>query len=133
MQHFLNLERCSCGAYRYLAVREHKKSYEIYLIHHRHFSTGEDVRKYSKLASIPKFKINIHDSRIENEQKERTIRLNLQEASVLKSVLRRIDSDTRSGREYKPLPDNLEEQLRYDSPSDLEEQRVIEASLPQGP
>lgn len=133
MQHFLNLERCSCGAYRYLAVREHKKSYEIYLIHHRHFSTGEDVRKYSKLASIPKFKINIHDSRIENEQKERTIRLNLQEASVLKSVLRRIDSDTRSGREYKPLPDNLEEQLRYDSPSDLEEQHVIEASLPQGP
>ena len=94
MQHFLNLEKCSCGAYKYLAVREHKKSYEIYLIHHRHFSTGQNVRKYSKLASIPKFKLNIHDQRVDQQQNEKTVRLSNDEVSALKSVLRQLDTRT---------------------------------------
>jgi hypothetical protein len=93
MQHFLNLEKCNCGAYRYLAVREHKKSYEIYLIHHLHFSDGRNTRKYSKLASIAKFRINIHDQRFEEELKRKTIELNFDEASVLKSVLRKLEYD----------------------------------------
>jgi len=91
MQHFLNLEKCNCGAYRYLAVREHKKSYEIYLIHHLHFSNAQNVRKYSKLASIPKFRINIHNQRVEEETKQKTIQLNFDEAVVLKSVLRKLE------------------------------------------
>ena len=93
MQHFLNLEKCKCGAYRYLAVREHKKSYEIYLIHHLHFSAGPDVRKYSKLASIPKFRINIHDQRTNQVREESTIKLNVEEVSVLKSLLRRLEPE----------------------------------------
>jgi len=91
MQHFLNLEKCTCGAYRYLAVREHKKSYEIYLIHHLHFATGQDTRKYSKLASIPKFRVNIHDERINLQQKEKTIKLSIDQSLVLKSVLKQLE------------------------------------------
>lgn len=128
MQHFLNLERCSCGAYRYLAVREHKKSYEIYLIHHRHFSTGEDIRKYSKLASIPKFKINIHDPRIENEQRKKTIRLNMQEISILKSVLRQIDSGNRTLSEVE-TPSGLQEEFEQEGSTNTEEEKVIERSI----
>lgn len=128
MQHFLNLERCSCGAYRYLAVREHKKSYEIYLIHHRHFSTGEDIRKYSKLASIPKFKINIHDPRIENEQRKKTIRLNMQEISILKSVLRQIDSGNRTLSEVETLS-GLQEEFEQEGSTNTEEEKVIERSI----
>jgi hypothetical protein len=92
MQHFLNLEKCNCGAYRYLAVREHKKSYEIYLIHHLHYSNGENLRKYSKLASIPKFRINIHDQRTEEKQ-PKSLDLNFEEISALKSILRKLEGN----------------------------------------
>jgi hypothetical protein len=92
MQHFLNLEKCTCGAYRYLAVREHKKSYEIYLIHQLHFATGQDTRKYSKLASIPKHKINIHDERTNPQQKEKTIKLTFEQSLVLRSVLKQLEN-----------------------------------------
>ena len=127
MQHFLNLEKCNCGAYRYLAVREHKKSYEIYLIHHKHFSAGENVRKYAKLASIPKFKINIHDPRIQNEQRQRNVRLSYEEISILKSVLSQISSDPRSqfGAE---TPVQLEEEVGQSS-TELEEQEILERNI----
>ncbi len=90
---------------RYLAVREHKKSYEIYLIHHRHFSTGQDVRKYSKLASIPKFKLNIHERRVDQQQNGKTIRLSNEEISVLKSGPRQLDTRNIPSTE----PDNFSE------------------------
>jgi len=93
MQHFLNLEKCNCGAYRYLAVREHKKSYEIYLIHHLHYSNGENLRKYSKLASIPKFRINIHNQRTEEEKQPKSLDLNFEEVSALKSILRKLEGN----------------------------------------
>ncbi len=116
MQHFLNLEKCTCGAYRYLAVREHKKSYEIYLIHHMHFATGQDTRKYSKLASIAKYRVNIHDERINLRQSEKTIKLSIDQSLVLKSVLKQLEPSAESpenpilAEEYSPdSEDNLEE------------------------
>lgn len=92
MQHFLNLEKCSCGAYRYLAVREHKKTFEIYMIHHRHLHGGQNFRRYCKLASIPKFKTNIHDKRVEMEETDQDIRMTLEQVSVLRSLLKQIES-----------------------------------------
>ncbi len=129
MQHFLNLEKCTCGAYRYLAVREHKKSYEIYLIHHRHFSTGQNVRKYSKLASIPKFKIDIHYQRIDEENKEKVVRLNREQISSLRSILRQLDFKTVTVEEAKSLGDITENVDPV--PSDIvEDSELIGASLP---
>jgi len=116
MQHFLNLEKCTCGAYRYLAVREHKKSYEIYLIHHMHFATGQDTRKYSKLASIPKYRVNIHDERINLRQKEKTIRLSFDQSLVLKSVLKQLET----GAAIPEIP-GLAEEYSPDSEENLEE------------
>ena len=92
MQHFLNLDRCSCGAYRYMAVREHKRSYQVYLIHHMHFPNGRDERKYSKLASIPKYKIDIHSERVNEFREGKLIRATFEEIIALRSILRQIDS-----------------------------------------
>ncbi|HYB05034.1 MAG TPA: hypothetical protein VED17_11270, partial [Nitrososphaerales archaeon] len=41
--------------------------------------------------SIPKFRINIHNQRVEEETKQKTIQLNFDEAVVLKSVLRKLE------------------------------------------
>jgi len=108
MQHFLNLDKCQCGAYRYLAVREHKKSFEIYMIHHKHFSSGQDVRKYRKLASIPKFRINIHDVRVDQEQRDTTVKLSYEEITVLKLLLRQIESG-KSQRILDEIEDDFSE------------------------
>jgi hypothetical protein len=122
MQHFLNLEKCTCGAYRYLAVREHKKSYEIYLIHHRHFTTGQDVRKYSKLASIPKFKINIHDQRVDQQPKDKSIQLSNEQVLLLKSVLRKLGS-------LPDEPTEIEENAELTAPESIEDPLLIETNL----
>jgi hypothetical protein len=118
MQHFLNLEKCNCGAYRYLAVREHKKSYEIYLIHHLHYSNGDNLRKYSKLASIPKFRINIHDQRTEEAKQSRSLDLNFEEIFVLKSVLRKLEGNVT--QESSVDPQEIERQDE-DRPHDSED------------
>src|SRR5579862_8613239 len=110
MQHFLNLDKCTCGAYRYLAVREHKRSYEIYLIHHMHFATGQDTRKYSKLASIPKHRINIHDERMNLQQKEKTIKLSSEQSIALKSVLKQLETNFENPNvPEEDLPDSVNE------------------------
>ena len=111
MQHFLNLEKCSCGAYRYLAIREHKRSYEIYLIHHLH-SYGKDSRKYAKLASIQKYRINnFHDELAAEPQQNDSInlRLSLEQVSALKSILKQLgeeqlfsDRRAKSHSDYSP-------------------------------
>ena len=93
MQHFLNLDKCSCGAYRYLAIREHKRSYEVYLIHHAHIPNSQAQRKYSKLASIPKHRLNIHDERINELTEEKRIRLTYDQIATLRSVLKEIGAD----------------------------------------
>ena len=92
MQHFLNLDKCSCGAYRYIAVREHKKSYEIYLIHHTHLQSRRDSRKYAKLASIPKYRLNLHDERVDEISGEKTLKLTFEQSLALRSVLRQLES-----------------------------------------
>ena len=89
MKHFLNLERCNCGAYRYLAVREHKKSYEVYLIHPMH-SQDADSRKYSKLASIPKYRLNIHDERINQIPETKSVKITYEQSLALRSLLREV-------------------------------------------
>jgi hypothetical protein len=61
------------------------------MIHHRHFSDGQNVRKYCKLASIPKFKTNIHDERFNRQQSDRTLKLSFEEVSLLRSLLRQLD------------------------------------------
>lgn len=94
MQHFLNLDKCDCGAYRYLAIREHKRSYEVYLIHHMHSQSTTDRRKYAKLASIPKFKLNIHAIRPNQRPETRTLNISHEQASVLRSILKEVDSAT---------------------------------------
>jgi hypothetical protein len=121
MQHFLNLEKCNCGAYRYLAVREHKKSYEIYLIHHLHFATGQDSRKYSKLASIAKYRVNIHDERINLRQREKTIKLSIDQSLVLKSVLKQLEIAVEA-----PENPTLAEEYSSDSDDNPEELVTLE-------
>ena len=59
MKHFQPLERCGCGAYRYLAARELGKSYEIVLIH----QTADGTRKYLKVAGFPKTTLDFHEAR----------------------------------------------------------------------
>lgn len=59
MKHFQPLERCDCGAYRYLAAREHGKSFEIVLIH----QLPGGPRKYAKVAGFPKSALTFHDVR----------------------------------------------------------------------
>ena len=93
MQHFLNLDKCTCGAYRYLAVREHKRSYEVYLIHHSHSRDSQDKRKYAKLASIPKYLLNMHDERINELTGERSVKLSFEQAMALRSLLKELDSN----------------------------------------
>ncbi len=99
MQHFLNLDKCGCGAYRYLAVREHKRSYEVYLIHHSHSHNSPAQRKYSKLASIPKHRLNIHDERVDEETKEKRVRLTFDQIVALKSLVKQVEAGPESGDE----------------------------------
>lgn len=94
MQHFLNLDKCACGAYRYLAIREHKRSYEVYLIHHLHSQNTSDQRRYAKLASIPKYKLDIHATRVNQISETRTLNISSEQASVLRLLLKEIDSGT---------------------------------------
>jgi hypothetical protein len=54
MQHFVNLDKCTCGSYKYVALREHQKGYEVYLIEHRHIRDVKDTRKYKQLATFRK-------------------------------------------------------------------------------
>lgn len=93
MQHFLNLDKCQCGAYRYLAIREHKRSYEVYLIHHSHSPLSQNQRKYAKLASIPKHRLNIHEARVNELTEEKRVKLTFEQISVLKSVLKELEAD----------------------------------------
>ena len=109
MKHFLNLERCTCGAYRYLAMREHKRSYEVYLIHHMH-SADTDTRKYSKLASIPKYRLNIHEGRMNEPKEDRVIKITFEQSVALKSLLRELSMAssfptgfTENAEDLKPL------------------------------
>ena len=95
MQHFLNLDKCTCGAYRYLAVREHKRSYEVYLIHHSHSHNSQDQRKYAKLASIPKYRLNIHDERVNEMTGEKTVKLTFEQTIALRSLLKELDNNVR--------------------------------------
>jgi hypothetical protein len=94
MKHFLNLDRCTCGAYRYLAVREHKRSFEVYLIHHSHSLRENDSRKYRKLASVPKYKLNIHDERINEMKDDCLVRLSFEQVLALKSLARELSLPT---------------------------------------
>jgi hypothetical protein len=93
MQHFLNLDKCTCGAYRYLAIREHKRSYEVYLIHHSHSPVSQNQRRYAKLASIPKHKLNIHDQRVNELTEEKTVKLTFEQITALRSVLKELGAD----------------------------------------
>lgn len=56
LTHFRPLERCACGALQYLAVREHKKSFEIVLIH----QAASSGREYAKVASFKKSELDFH-------------------------------------------------------------------------
>lgn len=109
MQHFLNLDKCTCGAYRYLAIREHKRSYEVYLIHHLHSQNSQDQRRYSKLASIAKYRLNIHEPRINEVAEERTVKLSTEQFLILRSLLRDLDSATTARiQEIEESPSEIE-------------------------
>jgi hypothetical protein len=92
VQHFLNLDKCTCGAYRYLAVREHKRSYEVYLIHHSHLPDSQDQRKYAKLASIPKYRLNFHDQRMNETGHEATVKITFEQSMALRALLKELDN-----------------------------------------
>lgn len=59
MKHFQPLEKCECGAYRYLAAREHRKSFEVVVIH----QVPGGARTYAKVAGFPKTALLVHDVR----------------------------------------------------------------------
>ncbi len=54
-RHFVNLERCRCGAYRYLAARILKRGVTFYLIH-----INGKHRKYLNVAHIKKNMLDVH-------------------------------------------------------------------------
>jgi hypothetical protein len=54
-KHFVNFDKCQCGAYQYLAVRLLRKSFTVYLIHVR----GKE-RKYLNVAHVPNSALDIH-------------------------------------------------------------------------
>ena len=60
-RNFVNLEKCSCGAYRYLAVRMLRRSLTLYLIHIK----GKD-RKYLNVAHVKKSMLEIHGRETES-------------------------------------------------------------------
>jgi hypothetical protein len=114
MKHFLNLERCTCGAYRYLAVREHKRSFEVYLIHHSHSRNGNDSRRYSKLASIPKYRLNIHDERVNELKDEHLVKLSFEQVLALKSLARELSQskdDVGKDEPLEPEEDSIESEI----------------------
>jgi len=99
MQHFLNLDKCGCGAYRYLAAREHKRSYEIYLIHHFHAHGSQPTRRYAKLASIPKYRLNIHDERVSEKREKKEVKLTFEELLNLRTILKQLDLTSSTSNE----------------------------------
>ncbi len=54
-KHFVNFDRCACGAYQYLAVRLLRRSFTVYLIHIK----GKE-RKYLNVAHIKNSTLDIH-------------------------------------------------------------------------
>lgn len=54
-KHFVNFDKCICGAYQYLAVRLLKRSLTIYLIHVK----GKE-RKYLSVAHLKKSMLDVH-------------------------------------------------------------------------
>src|SRR6202047_1798060 len=71
MQHFVNLDKCPCGSYKYIALREHQKGYEVYLIEHRHARGAKDTRKYKQLATFRK--VELRTCLIEKEDARKEI------------------------------------------------------------
>ena len=70
MQHFVNLDKCTCGAYKYIALREHQKGYEVFLIEHRHVRGEKDTRKYKQMATFRKSETRPCLIEIEDARKE---------------------------------------------------------------
>lgn len=61
-KHFVNFDKCRCGAYQYLAVRILRRSLTVYLIHIR----GKE-RKYLNVAHIKKHMLDIHARETANQ------------------------------------------------------------------
>ena len=59
MKHFVNLDPCySCGAYRYLALSERPKSFELVMVHQRRGKDGK--RRVKTLISLKKSSLPMH-------------------------------------------------------------------------
>ncbi len=54
-KHFVNFEKCRCGAYQYLAVRVLRKSFTVYLIH-----ISGTKRRYVNVAHVKKATLDVH-------------------------------------------------------------------------
>lgn len=54
-KHFVNFDKCTCGAYQYLAVRLLRRSLTIYLIHVK----GKE-RRYLNVAHVKKSQLDVH-------------------------------------------------------------------------
>ena len=54
-KHFVNFDKCVCGAYQYLAVRLLRHSLTIYLIHVK----GKE-RKYLSVAHVKNSTLDVH-------------------------------------------------------------------------
>ena len=72
-----------------------------------HNQNSQDQRKYAKLASIPKHKLNIHEIRINQLANARTINVSYEHALALRSLLKDIDSEGTSS-EFRSIPENSE-------------------------
>lgn len=53
-------------------------------------SSDTDTRKYTKLASIPKHRLNIHEDRINESKEARVIKITFEQTEALKKLLREL-------------------------------------------
>lgn len=74
LHHFGAIDRCSCGAYRYLALKTLKRFIEVVKIH-QHAESGK--REYVVVAKIPKSALEEHQNRNKASGEEASLRLSL--------------------------------------------------------
>lgn len=87
MQHFVNLDKCTCGSYKYIALREHQKGYEVYLIEHRHVRGEKDTRKYKQLATFRKAELKPCLIELDDAKKETLQVINVETGKPVKGAI----------------------------------------------
>ena len=134
MQHFVNLDKCPCGAYKYIALREHQKGYEVYLIEHRHIRGEKDTRKYKQLATFRKSEIRSCLIEIENARREIFQVINVKTGKPVKGAkvsylgLETVTDENGFTGTRKEIPLVEQQEKEYQQEIEVEEISAIEIS-----